>query len=151
MVFNNLQCLNMRPLKLILSEDWKSLDEKAWVEKYQALLQSNFKWKALWVDNSSYLMSCGDKTWVSLIGLISYTIYSPSLVVRQLGGIQQVLRTWVQPSIMGCLRILIFQLSQKPSDVIRGNLDQSIKVNKKGNPKSVLITQYREKVDHPGT
>jgi hypothetical protein len=24
----------MRPLKLVVSEDWSSLDERAWVEKY---------------------------------------------------------------------------------------------------------------------
>jgi hypothetical protein len=30
----------MRPLGLVLSEEWNDLDEKAWVKKYQALPQS---------------------------------------------------------------------------------------------------------------
>jgi hypothetical protein len=38
-------------------------------------------------------MSCGDKAWVPLIGLTGYISYSPSLVARQLGGIQHVPRT----------------------------------------------------------
>jgi hypothetical protein len=74
-VFNNFLWFNIKPLKLILSEDWKNLDGKAWVEKYQALSQSKFRWKAPWVDNSSYLMSCGDKLWVSVIGITSYISY----------------------------------------------------------------------------
>jgi len=51
----------MRPLELVLTEEWSDLDEKAWVKKYQALPQSNFRWKALCVSGSSYLMSCGNK------------------------------------------------------------------------------------------
>jgi hypothetical protein len=36
-VFNNFLWFNMRHLKLILSEDYKSLDEKAFIEKYHDL------------------------------------------------------------------------------------------------------------------
>jgi hypothetical protein len=36
------------------------------------------------VDNSSYLMSCGDNAWDPLISLTSYICYSPSLVARKL-------------------------------------------------------------------
>jgi hypothetical protein len=36
----------MRPLELVLTEEWNDLDEKAWVEKYRELPQSNFRWKA---------------------------------------------------------------------------------------------------------
>jgi hypothetical protein len=32
----------MRPFELILSEEW---NEKAWVKKYEALPQCNFRWK----------------------------------------------------------------------------------------------------------
>jgi len=51
----------MRSLKLIVSEDWSNLDEKAWVKKYQVIPHSNFIWKSHWVGNSSYIMNCGDK------------------------------------------------------------------------------------------
>ena len=81
-VFNNFLWFNMRPLSLVLSEEWKDLDEKAWVEKYRALSKSIFRWKALWVSSPTYLMSCGSKARVSLIGLTSYINYSPYLVTR---------------------------------------------------------------------
>ena len=68
-------------------------EEKAWVEKYRALPKSNFRWKAPWVNNSAYLMSCGNKAWVLLIGLTGYVSYSPSLVTKQFGGTQYVPRT----------------------------------------------------------
>ena len=93
-VFNNFWWFNMRPLELVLTKEWNDLDEKAWVKKYQELPQSNFRWKAPWVNGSSYLMSCGDKAWVPLIGLTGYINYSPSLVARQFGGVQYVPRTW---------------------------------------------------------
>jgi len=81
-VFNNFWWFNMRPLELVLTKEWSDLDEKAWVRKYQALPQSNFRWRAPWVSGSSYLMGCGDKAWVPLIGLTGYISYSPSLVAR---------------------------------------------------------------------
>ena len=61
-------------------------EEKAWVEKYRALPKSNFRWKAPWVNNSAYLMSCGNKAWVPLIGLTGYVSYSPSLVTTVWGN-----------------------------------------------------------------
>ena len=39
------------------------------------------------------LMSCGEKPWVPLIGVMRYISYAPALVARQLGGIQSVPRT----------------------------------------------------------
>jgi hypothetical protein len=36
----------MRPLGLVLNEEWNDLDENIWVKKYQALPQSNFRWKS---------------------------------------------------------------------------------------------------------
>ena len=74
----------MRPFGLILSEEWNDLDEKVWVKKKNA--KHSFRVilgeKASWLGSPSYLMSCGDKVWVSLIGLTSYINYSPSLVVK---------------------------------------------------------------------
>ena len=72
----------MRPLGLILNKKWNDLDEKAWVKKYQAPFQSNFRWKALWVSSSTYLMSYSDKAWVPLIGLTGYISESPFLVTN---------------------------------------------------------------------
>jgi hypothetical protein len=43
--------------------------------------------------NFSYIMNWRDKAWVSLIGQSGYINYSSSLVSRQFGGIQQVLKT----------------------------------------------------------
>jgi hypothetical protein len=36
-VFNNFWRFNIRPLELVLNEEWNELDEKIWVKKYQAL------------------------------------------------------------------------------------------------------------------
>jgi hypothetical protein len=41
----------MRPFKLIMSEDYNNLDEKAWVEKYWAIPHTNFIWKGPRVEN----------------------------------------------------------------------------------------------------
>jgi len=46
------------------------------------------------VDSLSYLMSCGDKAWVLLIGLTGCISYSPLLVARQFVGIQNIPKTW---------------------------------------------------------
>lgn len=34
---------DLQLLKIVTNETWKNLNEKAWVEKYAALPQSNFK------------------------------------------------------------------------------------------------------------
>ena len=39
------------------------------------------------------LMSCGQRRWVPLIGITGYVSCASALVVRQLGGMQFVLRT----------------------------------------------------------
>jgi len=38
-------------------------------------------------------MSCGQRCWVPLVGITGYVSYAPTLVVRQLGGMQFVPRT----------------------------------------------------------
>ena len=38
-------------------------------------------------------MSCGQRRWVLLVRITSYVSYAPTLVVRQLGGMQFVPRT----------------------------------------------------------
>lgn len=78
---------------MILSEEWNKLNQKSWVKNYQALYRSDFMWKALQVCSSSYLMSCGDKTLIPLIGLTGYISYSPSLVAGKFRGIQYMLKT----------------------------------------------------------
>ena len=52
-IFNNFWWLDLRPLKIIIGETWKNLDEKTWVEKYIALPKSNFKWKGPWMNETS--------------------------------------------------------------------------------------------------
>lgn len=55
------------------------------------------------MSSTSYLMSCGDKAWILLIGLTSY-IYSPSLVVRQFRGTQYFPRTWGLAKYIGVFK-----------------------------------------------
>jgi hypothetical protein len=43
--------------------------------------------------NVTYLMGCGKRPWVPLIGVTGYISYAPALVARQLGGIQSIPRT----------------------------------------------------------
>jgi len=43
--------------------------------------------------NVMYLMGCGKKPWVPLIGVTGYISYAPALVARQFGGIQSIPRT----------------------------------------------------------
>ena len=54
---------------------------------------SDFKWRAPWVTTVKVLMSCGQRCWVPLVGITGYVSYAPTLVVRQLGGMQFVPRT----------------------------------------------------------
>jgi len=44
-IFNICLLFNLRPLEIIIDESWKDLDERAQVEIYVALPQSNFKCK----------------------------------------------------------------------------------------------------------
>ena len=87
-IFNNFWWFDLRPLKVTMEETWRHWDEKAWIKNYTALLQSNFKWKALWMNNTVCTMSCGSKVWVPLIGVTGYISYAPTLVTRLLGGMQ---------------------------------------------------------------
>jgi hypothetical protein len=41
-VFRPFWWFDLQPLKIVMNETWKNLDEKAWVEKYLALPRSNF-------------------------------------------------------------------------------------------------------------
>lgn len=73
-VFNNFLWFNIRP---ILSKEWNDLDEKdEWKNiKHSIIVQ---------VDSS---LSCGDKAWVWLIGLIAYISYSPLLLIPKTWGL----------------------------------------------------------------
>jgi len=53
---------------------WKNLDGKVWIEKYVALLENKFKWKASWMNYTTCIMSCGNKIWVPLIGVTRYDV-----------------------------------------------------------------------------
>jgi len=92
-IFNNFWWFDLRPLKVTIEETWKNWDKMVWIDKYAALPQSNFKWKAPWMNDPICTMSCGSKTWVPLIGVTRYISYAPALVARQLGGMQYVPRT----------------------------------------------------------
>ena len=92
-IFNNFWWFDLRPLKVTIKETWRHWDEKAWIKKYSTLPQSNFKWKASWMNNTVCTMSCGSKVWVPLIGVTRYISYAPTLVTRQLGGMQYAPRT----------------------------------------------------------
>jgi hypothetical protein len=43
--------------------------------------------------NVTYLMGCGKKPWVPLIGVTGYISYVPALAAKQFGGIQSIPRT----------------------------------------------------------
>ena len=43
--------------------------------------------------NVTYLMGCGKKPWVPLIGVTGYISYAPALAARQFGGIHSIPRT----------------------------------------------------------
>jgi hypothetical protein len=60
-IFNNFWWFDLQPLKIVIDETWNNLDEKAWMEKYAALPQRNFKRKTPWMNNSSCIMTCGGK------------------------------------------------------------------------------------------
>jgi len=92
-IFNNFLCFDQKPLELFISKEWESFSEDDWRVKLQRLPVSIFNWKAPWMRNTTSLMSCGEKPWVPLIGVIGYVSYAPALVARQLGGIQSVPRT----------------------------------------------------------
>ena len=136
-VFNNFWWFNMRPLELVLTKEWSDLDEKAWVRKYQALPQSNFRWRAPWVSGSSYLMGCSDKAWVPLIGLTGYISYSPSLVARQFGGVQYVPRTWELAEYTGLFKEAS---SLDMLDAIRNDWKQPVLVYKEEHQKEFSVS-----------
>jgi len=127
----------MRPLELVLTKEWSDLDEKAWVRKYQALPQSNFRWRALWVSGSSYLMGCSDKAWVPLIGLTGYISYSPSLVARQFGGVQYVPRTRELAEYTGLFKEAS---SLDMLDAIRNDWKQPVLVYKEEHQKEFSVS-----------
>jgi len=73
---------------LVLTKEWSDLDEKAWVRKYQALPQSNFRWRAPWVSGSSYLMGSIDwLNWIyQLLTLIGgQTVWRSTIRAKNLG------------------------------------------------------------------
>ena len=66
-IFNNFWWFNLQPLKVTIEETWKNWDETAWIDKYAALPQSNFKWKTQWMNDTICTISYGSKTWVPLL------------------------------------------------------------------------------------
>jgi hypothetical protein len=58
---------------------------------------------------SHILMSCGQRRWVSLVGITSYASYAPALVIRQLWGMQFVPRTIGIAQFFGLFKDLIAQ------------------------------------------
>jgi len=72
-------------------------------------------------------MSCGDKAWVTLIGLTGYINYSPSLVARQFGGVKYVPRTWGLTEYTGPFKEAS---SLDELDAIRNDWKQLILVHK---------------------
>nr|XP_034889980.1 uncharacterized protein LOC118030067 [Populus alba] len=92
-IFNNFWWFNQKPLKIVEKEEWGNLGDQGWMKKLQELPNSNFNWKAPWVKSVDVIVSCGQKCWVPLIGITGYVSYAPTLVIRQLGGIQHIPRT----------------------------------------------------------
>jgi hypothetical protein len=92
-IFKNFWWFNQKPLELFVSEEWENFFENDWKVKLQRLPLSIFNWRAPWMRNLASLMSCGEKPWVPLIGVMGYISYVPALVARQHGNIQSVPRT----------------------------------------------------------
>jgi hypothetical protein len=92
-IFKNFWWFNQKPLELFVSEEWENFFENDWKVKLQRLPLSIFNWRAPWMRNVASLMSCGEKPWVPLIGVMGYISYVPALVSRQHGNIQSVPRT----------------------------------------------------------
>jgi len=55
-------------------------------------MEGEVKWKAPWMRVTNYLISCGQRLWVPLMGVTKYVSYASVLVVRQLRGVQHVPR-----------------------------------------------------------
>ena len=92
-IFQNFWWFDQKPLELFVSSEWENFSKDDWRVKLQGIPQSNFNWRAPWIKNVTYLMGCGKKPWVSLIGVTGYISYALALVARQLGGIQSIPRT----------------------------------------------------------
>jgi len=92
-LFRNFWWFNQKPLELFVSSEWENFSEDDWRVKLQELPQSNFIWRAPWMKNVACLMGYGKKPWVPLMGVTGYVSYAPTLVARQLGGIQSIPRT----------------------------------------------------------
>jgi hypothetical protein len=90
-------------------EELGALDNQGWVGKLENLPNSDFKWRAPWVTTMNVLVSCGQRHWVPLVGITGYVSYAPALVVRQLGGMQFVLRTMGIAQFYGLFKDLIAQ------------------------------------------
>jgi hypothetical protein len=106
-VFNIFCWFNKRPLMIVEEEELRALDNQGWVGKLEN--NSDFKWRAPWVTTMNVLVSCGQRHWVPLVGITGYVSYAPALVVRQLGGMQFVLRTMGIAQFYGLFKDLIAQ------------------------------------------
>jgi hypothetical protein len=56
------------------------------------------------------LVSCGQRRWVSLVGITGYVSYAPALVIRQLRGIQFIPRTMGIAQFFGLFKDPIAQV-----------------------------------------
>jgi hypothetical protein len=82
LIFKKIWWFDQKPLKLFILKEWENFPKDDWKVKLQKLLLSLFNWRAIWMRNTTSLMSCGKKLWVPLIGVTRYISYAPTLVAR---------------------------------------------------------------------
>jgi len=90
------------------------------------------------------LVSCGQRRWVPLVRIIGYVNYAPALVIRQLGGIQFVLRTMGIAQFFGLFKDPI---AQEVLEIIKQDWKHLVLVEMKGlrNPSaSEEYTRWRD-------
>lgn len=64
-----------------------------------------------------YLMGCGQKPWVPLIGITRYITYAPISVTRQLESVQSILRiTGITQYLGVCKRVTVEMLENIRQD-----------------------------------
>jgi hypothetical protein len=75
------------------------------------------------------LVSCGQRCWVPLLGITGYVSYAPALMIRQLGGIQFVLRTMGIAQFFGLFKDPI---AQEVLEIIKQDWKHLVLVEMKG-------------------
>ena len=72
------------PIDEFCKKEWlKHQTREQWVATFRNLDLDSITWKALWMHRRSILYGCGDKLWVSLLGLWGVVSYATLLVLRQ--------------------------------------------------------------------